>query len=146
LFWDENVEELLKRRSSTVEDDNPVSPAQTNYNAAPTSQHQLATQAQPQWQSTSNQQQQQQHHIFLPPTSPAVRPQVPIPSPLVNYSVHSPGNIAQNLQPLSQPPSNYSQTGPPSIPMNHTAVQSPGGFLSPAPNYQIQSPANAYGQ
>jgi hypothetical protein len=169
MFWDDNVEELLKRRSSIVDDDNPVSPVQINNNTVP-SHIPLQQQSQQQWQTSysAQQQQQQAHHVFLPPTSPAVRAQLPIPSPIHNYSVHSPGNVAQNMQALAPLQSNYLQAGPPSIaapspgsfqnygspavlshssPMNHTAaVQSPGGFLSPAPNYQIQSPANTYGQ
>lgn len=117
LFLDENVQELLRRRASLVEDDNPDSPStSTNNNVNQTSQSQpLSNQYGPSsQQQTGGPGSQQQSHIFLPPTSPAVMQQsrggtgVPTPSPVHhNYFAQSPGMTsapASNAPSIAQSP------------------------------------------
>lgn len=124
IFLDENVQELLRRRASLVEDDNPDSPSSNNNpNFSQQQQQQLNT-----TQTNTNSQYGQQgssqpqqsgpgsQHIFLPPTSPALTQSRSAggtgvaPSPIHhNFFAQSPGLA-------SAPPSNT-----PSI------AQSPGG-------------------
>lgn len=168
LFLDENVQELLRRRSSLVEDDNPTSPAISNYNLNSNS-----SMIQQQQGYSSQHQQQQQHHVFLPPTSPAVQSRVnsniPTPSPIQNYFVQSPGLSAptSNAPQIAQSPG-FTNFGSPAIPhsspstnphlinnqsqqqQHSTSIQSPSGFMSPAAasqpqSYSTQSPANFSG-
>lgn len=152
------MQELLRRRSSLVEDDNPTSPAVSNYNLN-------SNNSMMQQQPYSNQPPQQ--HIFLPPTSPAVqsRVNIPTPSPIQNFCVQSPGMSAPTSNaPIAQSPS-FTNFGSPAIPhsspstnpqllnnnqvqqQHSTSIQSPSGFMSPAAasqaqSYSIQSPAN----
>lgn len=154
-FCDDTVEELLKRRSSMVEDDNPISPIQTSNTSSTTP---YMTQPQQTYQQPIQQPHSQpppphQQHVFLPPTSPAVRPSIP-PSPIHNYVVQSPGGVSQTntIPSIAPSPGSFQNFGSPAIMphsspgaplMSHTAAPSPGGFLSPAA--QVQSPANSYG-
>lgn len=134
LFLDKSVEELLRRRSSLVDDDNPGSPTvfpmQTN---------------------------QQQNHVFLPPTSPAVqqpRTNQNIPAPSPDYYGPSPGNSGPTSNaPIPQSPG-FANFGSPALP--HTSpstghqilsqssmpIQSPSNFMSNSqPNFSTNSPA-----
>lgn len=97
MFLDENVQELLRRRASLVEDDNPDSP----YNNSFSQQNQNQPMSQQQQTGPGS---QSQSHVFLPPTSPAVvqsrATAAPTPSPVHhNYFAQSPGLA-------SAPPSN----------------------------------------
>ena len=142
-----------------VEDDNPMSPIQNNNNNLASFQnssgqhhYQQPLQQQPQQAQYSNLQ-----HIFLPPTSPAVRPSSAIPpSPIHNYIPQSPGG-QQNLIPSSIAPSPVNSfpnfVGSPAVVGSHnspmTLAPSPGSFMSPAstqqPLYSVQSPVGSYG-
>lgn len=159
-FWDDNVEELLKRRSSMVEDDNPMSPVQNNtslssFQHSSLQQQQLQQQQQQQTQNYANLPQQ---HVFLPPTSPAVRPSSTIPpSPIHNYIAQSPGGVQtsqQNLIPSIVPsPGGFPNfVGSPAVGSHNspmTLAPSPGSFMSPAPTqqplYSAPSPVGSYG-
>lgn len=129
MFLDENVQDLLRRRASLVEDDNPDSPSTNQINNQNFTQQSLqyinsqtsSVNQFGQSQQTTGSGGQSQSHIFLPPTSPAVAQTrgagsgggVPTPSPVHhNYFAQSPGMT-------SAPPSNA-----PSI------AQSPGGGVS----------------
>ncbi|CAF0796799.1 unnamed protein product [Brachionus calyciflorus] len=152
LFLDDSVQELLRRRSSLVEDDNPGSP--TLYHNQ---------------QPMSNNQQQAQSHVFLPPTSPAIqqpRTNQNIPAPSPGYFVQSPGMSGPTSNaPIPQSPG-FPNFGSPAIPhsspsTNHQiinnqsqqqqqhsmSIQSPSNFMSPAPasqppSFSNHSPAN----
>jgi hypothetical protein len=121
LFLDENVQELLRRRCSIVEDDNPASPISHGSNNNAARQLQQVSQV-------------QQQHVFVPPTSPALHSRTantgasnvaPAPSPVSNYFAQSPGVVSA---PLSN--------APPSV------AQSPGfvNFGSPAISHNSPGP------
>lgn len=129
MFLDENVQELLRRRASLVEDDNPDSPSisnNQNFSQQPQNAQQQSQSNQygQQQQQTGGPGSQSQSHIFLPPTSPAVMPArssgttggVPAPSPVHhNYFAQSPGITsapASNAPSIAQSPGGAGGGGP----------------------------------
>lgn len=133
MFLDKSVEDLLRRRSSLIEDDNPGSP--TVYQIQPS----------------------QQNHVFVPPISPAIQqprtnPNIPAPSP--DYYGPSPGNSGPTSNaPIPQSPG-FANFGSPAIPhsspstghqmINQSSmpIHSPSNFMSNSqPNFASNSPA-----
>jgi hypothetical protein len=133
-----------------------MSPIQNNLPSAQYQHHaaqQQQQQQQLQMQNYQQMQQQQPQHVFLPPTSPAVRPSSAIPpSPIHNYLVQSPGGVTSQISSIAPSPGSFPNFGSPAL-ISHSspsaphishAVPSPGGFMSPAPqsSYSAQSPAS----
>lgn len=145
LFLDENVQELLRRRASLVEDDNPDSPS-NNFNSAVVQQHHQ-TQQQSQY-NQSHHMNQQQSHVFLPSTSRAVQPRtnmnIPTPSPCF---VQSPGISAptSNAPSIAQSPG-FTNFGSPAIPHSSPSTGASQQIIANQPQSGSQMQQSQHGQ